>query len=95
MKEEGNQGVALHGNLGLFEAKGSSNMRSYRNGSSYENMTLKGITLGRHKSDYNNRMIQLTYVFCILIKNIRTSSFLLQLTADSINRDPIKRRALY
>jgi hypothetical protein len=27
---------------------------------------LNGITLGRHKSDNNNRMIQLTDVFCAL-----------------------------
>ena len=27
---------------------------------------LNRITLGQHKSDYNNRMIQLTDVFCVL-----------------------------
>ncbi len=29
---------------------------------------LNGITLGRHRIDYNNRMIQLTDVFCVLLK---------------------------
>jgi len=29
---------------------------------------LNRITLGQHKSDNNNRMIQLTDVFCVLLK---------------------------
>ncbi len=53
------------------------------------------ITLGQHKSDNNNRMIQLTDVFCVLLRYNETSNIWLQNAADAINRDPIKRRALY
>jgi hypothetical protein len=51
--------------------------------------------LGQHKSDNNNRMIQLTDVFCVLLYRYRWAiNFLLQSATDSIIRDPIKRRAL-
>jgi len=40
-------------------------------------------------------MIQLTDVFCVLLRYNGTSNILLQYVADSIIRDPIKRRALY
>ncbi len=56
---------------------------------------LNRITFGQHKSDTNNRMIQLTDVFYVLIRYKWASNFWLQLTADSIIRDPIKRRALW
>ncbi len=49
---------------------------------------LNRITLGRHESDNNNRMIQLTDVFCVLFIYIWA-------IFDSIIRDPIKRRALW
>jgi len=54
---------------------------------------LYGITLGTRKSDNNNRMIQLTNVFCVLLRYNGTSLIWLQYAADSIIRDPIKRRA--
>ncbi len=56
---------------------------------------LNRITLGQHKSDNNNRMILLTDVICVLLGYIWASKFWLQYAADSIIRDPIKRRALY
>jgi len=56
---------------------------------------LKRITLGLHKSDNNNRMIQLTDIFYVLLRYNGTSNIWLQYTADSIIRDPIMRRALY
>jgi len=49
------------------------------------------ITLGQHKSDINNQMIQLTYVYCVLLRH----NIWLQEVVDYIIRDPIKRRALY
>ncbi len=47
------------------------------------------------KSENNNQMIQLTDVFCVLLRYNGTSNSWLQYAADSIIRDPIKRRALY
>ncbi len=55
---------------------------------------LNRITLGLQKSDNNNRMIQLTDVLCVLLRYSGTSNIWLQYAADSIIRDPIKRRAL-
>ncbi len=52
---------------------------------------LNRITLGQHKSDNNNRMIQLTDVICVLLGYKRASNFWLQWAADSIIRDPVKR----
>jgi len=40
-------------------------------------------------------MIQLTEVFCELLRYNGTSNIWLQYSADSIIRDPIKRRTLY
>ncbi len=56
---------------------------------------LNRITLGQHRNDNNNRMIQLTKVSCVLLRYNGTSNIWLQYGADSILRDPIKRRALY
>ncbi len=56
---------------------------------------LNRITLAQHKSDNNNRMIQLTAVFCVLLRYNGTCNIWLQYSADAINRDPMKRRALY
>ncbi len=56
---------------------------------------LNRINLGQRKSDNNNRMFQLTDVFCLLSRYNGTSIIWLQYAADSIIRDPIKRRALY
>jgi len=56
---------------------------------------LNRITLGQHKSDNNNRMIQLNDVFCVLLRCNGTSNIWLQYAADSIIRDSIKRRTLY
>jgi len=53
---------------------------------------LNRITLGQHKNDNNNRMIQLTDKFCELLRYYGTSNIWLQYAADSIIRDPIKRR---
>ncbi len=39
---------------------------------------LNRITLSQHKSDNNNRMIQLTDVFCVLLRYKRVSNFWLQ-----------------
>jgi hypothetical protein len=36
---------------------------------------LKKITLGQHKRDKNNRMIQLTDVFCVLLRYKWASNF--------------------
>ncbi len=36
---------------------------------------LNRITLGQHKNDNNNRMIQLTDLFCVLIRNKWASDF--------------------
>ncbi len=33
------------------------------------------VTLGQHKNDYNNRMIQLTDVFCVLLRYRWASNF--------------------
>ncbi len=57
-------------------------------------LSLKRITLGQHKSDNNNRMIQLIDVFCVLLRYKWASNFWWQQAADSMIRDPIKRRAL-
>jgi len=54
---------------------------------------LNRITLGQRKSDNNNRMIQLTDVFCVLLRYNGTSIIWLQYVANYIIRDPIKRRA--
>ena len=43
-------------------------------------------------SDNNNRMIQLTDVFCVLLSYNGTSYIWIQKAADSNIRDPIKRR---
>jgi len=56
---------------------------------------LNRITLGQHRSDNNNQMIQLTHIFCVLLRYNGTSNIWLHYAADSIIRDPIKRRALY
>jgi len=56
---------------------------------------LNRITLGSLKSDNNNRMIQLTDVFCVLLRYNGTRLIWLQYAADYIIRDPIKRRTLY
>jgi len=40
-------------------------------------------------------MIQLTNVFCVLLRYNGTGIIWLQYAADSIIRDPIKQRALY
>jgi hypothetical protein len=48
--------------------------------------------LGQHQSD-NNRMIQLTDVFCVLLRYKWASKFLLQYAADYIIRDPIRGRS--
>ncbi len=58
-------------------------------------MQLNRITLGKHKSDSNKWMIQLTGEFCVLLGYRRGSNFYLQKVADSIIREPIKRPALY
>jgi len=50
---------------------------------------LNRITLGLHKSDNNNRIIQLTDIFCELLRYYGTSNIWLQYAADSIIRDPI------
>jgi hypothetical protein len=55
---------------------------------------LNRITLGRHESYSNNRMIQLIDVFCELYRDIGTSNLWLQKPANSIIRDSFKRRAL-
>jgi hypothetical protein len=55
---------------------------------------LNRITLGHHKSNNNNRLIQLTDAFCVLLMYWLANDFWLQLASDSSNRDPIKRRAL-
>ncbi len=54
--------------------------------------SLNRITLSQHRSDNNNRMIQLTDAFCVLLRYNGTSNIWLQYAADSIIRDPIKRR---
>ncbi len=56
---------------------------------------LNRITLAQYKSDTNNPMIQLTDVFCVVLRYKWASNFWLQWAADSILRDPIKRRVLY
>jgi len=53
------------------------------------------ITLGQHKSDNNNRMIQFTDAFCVLFRYDGTKNIWLQYAADSINRDLIKGQALF
>ena len=57
--------------------------------------SLNRITLGQHKSDNINLMIQLNNVFCVLFKNNRTSRIWLKWATDSIIHCPIKQRALY
>jgi hypothetical protein len=52
------------------------------------------ITLGRHKSDNNNRMIKLT-VFCAMFIYNWANNIWLQKATDSIIRDSIKQRELY
>ena len=56
---------------------------------------LTRITLGHHKSDNINRMIQFTAVFCVLFCYNGTSRIWRPQAADSIAHDTIKRRALY
>ena len=56
---------------------------------------LNWITLGLHKSDNNNQMIQSTEVLRVLFRYKVTSNIWLQLAADYIIRDPIKQQALY
>ncbi len=56
---------------------------------------LNRITLGQRKSDNNNRMIQLTNVFWVLLRYNGTSIIWFQCAAESIICDLIKRRALY
>jgi hypothetical protein len=51
---------------------------------------LNGITLGQHRTDSNNRMIQLTELFFVLLRYNGTSNIWLQYAADSIICDPIK-----
>ena len=47
------------------------------------------ITSGQPKRDNNNRMIQLTHVFCVLLRYNGTSITWLQYSSDSIIRDPV------
>jgi len=56
---------------------------------------LNRTTLGQHKSDNKNQIIQLTDVFCVPLMYNGISNIWLQYAADSIIRDPIKRRALF
>jgi len=51
--------------------------------------------LGQPKNDNNNQLIQLTDIFCVLLRYNGTSINWLQYAADSIISDPIKRRPLY
>ena len=50
---------------------------------------LNRITLGQHNSDNNNRMIQLTNVFCVLFRYNGTST--ISDYSDYIIHDPNKR----
>jgi hypothetical protein len=52
------------------------------------------IILGQHKSDIN-RLIQLNNVIWAQFRYIGTNIIWLHYAADSIIRDPIKRRSLY
>jgi len=70
-------------------------MKNYYLESQVQCPPLNWITLGQHKSDNNNRMIQLTNVFYVMLWYNGTSNIWLQYAADSIICDPIKRRPLY
>jgi hypothetical protein len=58
-----NTGVSIEIQL-CFEASGMMNSSTMNN---KQCPSLNRITLGRHKSDQDNRMIQLTDVFCVLL----------------------------
>ena len=70
--------------------------RERENESEIQCLPLNRITLGQHKSDNNNRMIQLTEVFCVLVRYIMgpaVSDYNKQLI--TLTGDYIKRLSLY
>ncbi len=76
--------IKLSGDLGVVHKWSHAIFESYT----------ESAALGRNESDNNNRMIQFTDVFRVLLTYNVASKFWLQYAVDSIIRDPIKRRTL-